>query len=47
MSMYASFSMEQLYTTTTVVLVLQSIYYDYVRKWRNGEEKESDQEVFN
>ncbi|KAL0350577.1 UNVERIFIED_CONTAM: Seven transmembrane protein 1 [Sesamum radiatum] len=35
----------QLYTTTTVVLVLQSIYYDYVRKWRNGEEKESDQEV--
>ncbi|KAL0343575.1 UNVERIFIED_CONTAM: putative vacuolar amino acid transporter YPQ1 [Sesamum angustifolium] len=34
-----------LYTTTTVVLVLQSIYYDYVRKWRNGEEKESDQEV--
>ncbi|KAL0283252.1 UNVERIFIED_CONTAM: hypothetical protein Sradi_7235700, partial [Sesamum radiatum] len=37
--------MEQLYTTTTVVLVLQSIYYDYVRKWRNGEEKESDQEV--
>ncbi|KAK4393393.1 putative vacuolar amino acid transporter YPQ3 [Sesamum angolense] len=28
-----------LYTTTTVVLVLQSIYYDYVRKWRNGEEK--------
>ncbi|KAG8369497.1 hypothetical protein BUALT_Bualt14G0019800 [Buddleja alternifolia] len=36
-----------LYTITTVVLVLQSIYYDYFRRfWRNGQENDSnDQEV--
>lgn len=39
------FLIEQLYTTTTVVLVIQSIYYDYFRKWRNGDDKESNQEV--
>ncbi|KAL6526235.1 hypothetical protein OROMI_029875 [Orobanche minor] len=34
-----------LYTTTTVVLVLQSIYYDYYRKSRHGHVKGPDQEV--
>ncbi|KAI3452114.1 hypothetical protein Pfo_008779 [Paulownia fortunei] len=34
-----------LYTTTTVVLVLQSLYYDYFRKWRNVQQRESNQEV--
>ncbi|KAK6128887.1 hypothetical protein DH2020_037367 [Rehmannia glutinosa] len=34
-----------LYTTTTVILVLQSIYYDYFRKLRNSQEKESNQEA--
>ncbi|KAL8044343.1 hypothetical protein ABFX02_08G040600 [Erythranthe guttata] len=35
-----------LYTTSTVVLVIQSIYYDYFRnKWRNIHHKHSNQEV--
>ncbi|KAL3616435.1 hypothetical protein CASFOL_039825 [Castilleja foliolosa] len=34
-----------LYTTTTVVLVLQSIYYDYYCKFKHGQENESTQEV--
>ncbi|XP_057769950.1 probable vacuolar amino acid transporter YPQ3 isoform X2 [Salvia miltiorrhiza] len=34
-----------LYTVTTVVLVIQSFYYDYYRRWRNVQPKESDQEV--
>lgn len=34
-----------LYTVTTVVLVLQSVYYDYYRRWRTVHLKQSDQEV--
>ncbi|XP_047977380.1 uncharacterized protein LOC125219449 [Salvia hispanica] len=34
-----------LYTVSTVVLVLQSFYYDYYRRWRNLKPKESEQEV--
>ncbi|XP_051120026.1 probable vacuolar amino acid transporter YPQ1 isoform X2 [Andrographis paniculata] len=35
-----------LYTTTTVVLFLQSLYYDYFFKWRRSRQsRESDQEV--
>lgn len=33
-----------LYTVTTILLVLQSLYYDYIHKWWKGEEKDSRKE---
>lgn len=31
----------QLYTATTILLVLQSLYYDYIYRWWKGEKKDS------
>ncbi|KAH6832158.1 PQ-loop repeat family protein / transmembrane family protein, partial [Perilla frutescens var. hirtella] len=33
-----------LYTVTTIVLVIQSLYYDYYRRWRSVPKKELEQE---
>lgn len=35
----------QLYTATTILLVLQSLYYDYIYRWLKGEKKDSREEV--
>ncbi|KAG8367026.1 hypothetical protein BUALT_Bualt16G0029600 [Buddleja alternifolia] len=34
-----------LYATGTTTLLLRTLYYDYFPKWRNGQEKELNQEV--